>query len=292
MTYLGVFAGLGITTPTLPGEGDGLVSVNKPLQVSVMDPLAGSALGAMTVRIYDGSMLVETLTTAATGLATSSQPYQSGKVLNVHIVGNTTYAGRWTTVTIPKMNAADAQSLTTNYVLLSTRAIGTFEFRAVRDDTGAAVTNGTAINMTSFTTTPLKLTFTVANTADNTGWISSYDPISKVNLNAVTVISSGQSYMTVQNAGSYVSRGTTSNWLTTMNDDLITKQLVGSTYTKPGSQTFTVTVYAGSLTSAANQTVTLNLYKNFDTQYFSAQGVGGPDAATIATQMYLEFYTA
>jgi len=287
--WFGAFSFLGVTPPEVPEVPATLVSVNKPVQFAVMDPLAGSALGVMTINVYDGTQLLESLTTAATGLVTSSQPYASDRVLNVQVVGNTTYCTKWTTVTIPRMSAADAQSLTTNYVLLNTRTLGTFAIRIFNDSGGAALTTADVVNMSSYKTTPLKLTVTLANSVDNTGYISSYDPLNRINLNAAVVTSSSTSYLTIQNAGTYAPRGTVSNWLQTCNDDLITKHLVGGVYTKPGSQSYTVTIYAGSLpdgASGANQTVTFNLYKNFDTTYFAAQGIGGPDAAAIGSATF------
>ena len=289
--WFGAFAGLGVAPSpyVAPTIEPGLVSVNKPVQFAVMDPLAGSALGSMTVNVYDGTQLMETLTTASTGLATSSQPYASDRALNVQIVGNTTYCTKWATVTVPRMSAADAQSLTTNYVLLNTRTLGTFAIRIFNDSGGAALTTADVVNMSAYTSTPLQLTVTLANSVDNTGYVSSYDPLNRINLNAVVVTSSTTSYLTIQNAGTYAPRGTVSNWLQVCNDDLISKQLVGGVYTKPGSQSYTVTIYAGSLpdgAAGANQTVTFNLYKNFDTTYFAAQGIGGPSAAAIAAATF------
>jgi hypothetical protein len=138
----------------------------------------------------------------------------------------------------------------------------------------------------------MQLTVTLRNSVDNTGYISSYDPVSKVNLNPALLTSSSTSYMTIQNAGSYVPRGTVSNWVLVPTDTGLTKELVGSVYKQQGQQSFTITLYKGTLTSAANQTVTFDLYKYFDSSYYAQQGIGGPDAATAASQFSLTFYTA
>lgn len=291
--WFGAFNFLGVTPPVQPAVPTALVSVNKPVQFSVMDEIAGSALGAMTINVYDGTQLLESLTTAETGLVTSSQPYASGRLLNVQIVGNTTHCYKWTVVTVPEMSAADAQSLTTNYVLLNGRTLGTFAIRIFNDSNGTSLTTTGVVNMSGYSSTPLQLTVTLANSVDNTGYVSSYDPLNRINLDAVVLTSSATSYMTIQNAGVYAPRGTVSNWLKVQNDDLITKHLVGGVYLKPGSQSYTVTIYSGSLpdgASGANQTVTFNLYKNFDTTYFAAQGIGGPNAAAIGSATFsLEF---
>ena len=255
-----------------------------------MDPLGGSAINAATVYVYQGSQLQETLTTTTSGVANSTRPYVSGTVLNIKVV-EASHVTKWIPVTIPKMSPADSVSLASNYIGLETLTTGTFAIRIVRADTGASVADST-VNMTDYGSTPLNLEITVANSVDNTGYVSSYDPLNNINLNGVLKTGSTTSYLTVQNAGTYAPRGTISNWLLTCNDNLITKHLVGGTYVKPGAQTFTISIYKGSLTSAANQTLTFDLYKYFDSTYFAAQGVGGPEAATMATQVSVEFYTA
>jgi len=290
MWWGGVFSSLsGVPQPDR--QTGNLVDVNKPIQFSVMDPIGGSAVTSATVYVYDGLQLVDTLTTTSAGIANTTKPFASGKSLNVKIV-ESSYVTKWQTVTVPQMNDAD-KTQDYNYISLDTRNIGTYTtIRVFNENSGSSVSDGGAINITDYSSTPLKLTVTIANSEDNSGYISSYDPLNKINLNAVMVTSSTTSYMTVQNAGTYAPRGTVSYWLQTCNDELITKHLVGGTYVKPGQQAFSFNVYKGSLTSAANQTINIDLYKYFDTSYFATQGIGGPDAATMATQFNIEFYTA
>lgn len=290
--FNGTFSNLGISTPSIPGVGeDGKVTVTKPIQFAVMDPLAGSKVVSATIKVYDGTTLIETLTTdATTGLASTSMPYPSGKVLNVQ-VSKTLYVTRWQVITVPKMSPDDAQSLTTNYVQLTTATLGTYAI-TVQNSAGTAYTTGDAINMTDYASTPMQLTVTLRNNVDNTGYISSYDPVNKVNLNPALLTSSSTSYMTIQNAGAYVPRGTVSNWVLVPTDTGLTKELVGSIYKQQGQQAFTITLYKGTLTSSANQTVTFDLYKYFDLAHYTQQGIGGPDAATAASQFSLTFYTA
>lgn len=266
------------------------VAVSRPIRFSVMDPLGGSGVASPTVYIYDGQQLVETLSGDASGLATSTLDYSSGKVLNVKVVASG-YVTRWNTITVPRMNPADVQALSYNSISLTTYNLGTFAI-SVMDGDGNSYATTDAINMTDYSTTPMQLTVTVRNTEDNSGWISSYDPISKVNLNMALLASTSSTYMTIQNAGQYVPRGTVSNYVQTLSDDMISKHFVGGVYLKPGQQSFTVTLYRGSLTSAANQTVTFDVYSYFDAAYFAQQGIGGPDAATAASQFSLTFYTA
>lgn len=279
----------GITSPT---QGGGYVSVTKPIQFSVMDSLAGSKVVSASVYLYDtNGKLLESLTTdGTTGLVSSSVPYASGTVLNVK-VAKTNYVTVWETITVPYMNEADAQALTTNYYQLETYTLGTYSFTAV-NSAGSAISSADTINITNYASTPYQITFSVRNSVDNTGYISSHDEVNNIDLNAAVLTSSSTSYMTIQNAGTYAPRGTVSNWIQVMDDDGLTKEKVGNTYVKQGVQSFTLTFYKGTLTSAANQTVTLDLYKYFDAGYFAAQGIGGPDASTAASQFTLTFYTA
>ncbi|MFA5366255.1 MAG: hypothetical protein WC325_13825, partial [Candidatus Bathyarchaeia archaeon] len=280
--FNGTFANLGISAPNLPTGEDGKVTVTKPLQFVVADPLGGTGkILSATIKLYDGTTLADTLTTdGTTGLATTGIGYPSGKVFNVQ-VSKAGYVTRWETVPVPKMTSDDAQALTVNPIQLTTRTLGTYAI-TVQNSAGTAYTTADAINMTNYASTPMQLTVTLRNSVDNTGYISSYDPVSKVNLNPALLTSSSTSYMTIQNAGSYVPRGTVSNWVLVPTDGGLTKELVGGIYKQQGSQSFTITLYKGTLTSAANQTVTFDLYKYFDSSYYAQQGIGGPDAATAA----------
>jgi len=265
-----------------PTPSSGLVSVTKPLKFALNDPLAGSAIASANVYIYGAdNILKESLTTGADGTVTSALPYQSGSVINVK-VSKTGYVTRWFSVTVPQMTPADAQSLTSNFVSLQTVNLGTYTIK-VTDQFGNSYSSSGTLNFTSLNASTVSVTLTVYNTEDNSGYVSSSDPVNRVNLNAVLLSSTGGSSVTVQGAGSSVTRGTNTYYISPVSDDGLTRQLVGNTYVKPGVTSVTVTFGKGSLTAGSSQAFTFALQDYFDQSYFAANGIGGPDAASLAT---------
>jgi len=265
-----------------PPSGENLVSVNKPVKFALNDPLAGAAVASANIYIYgQDKVLKESLTTDSAGTATSVLPYQSGSVINVKVV-KSGYVTRWFAVAVPKMSPADAQSLTSNFVPLQTFQIGSYTIK-VTDQFGNSYSTGSTLNFTALGANTVSVTLTIYNTKDNSGYISSFDPINNINLNAVMLTSTSGSSVTVQGAGASVVRGTTTYWITVLNDDGLTRQLVGNQYVKPGVASVTITFGKGSLAAGSSQTFTFNLQVYFDQSYFAANGIGGPDAASLAS---------
>ena len=263
-----------------PGQTDNLVSVTKPLKIALNDPLGGSAIASATVQIYGSDrVLKESLTTDSAGVATSALPYASGDTVYVKIA-KPGYVTRWYPITVPKMAPADAQSLTTNFIALQTYNLGTYTIK-VTDQFGNSYTSGGTLNFTALGTSTMTLTITIYNTEDNSGYISSYDRLNNINLGAVLLTSTAGSSVTVSGAGSSVVRGTSTYWITPISDDSLTRQLVGNQYVKPGVASASITFGKGSL--ASTQAFTFNLMDYFDSGYFAQNGIGGPDAASLAS---------
>jgi hypothetical protein len=256
--------------------------VNKPIKFALSDPLAGAAIGSANVYIYGSDkVLKESLTTVSDGTVTSALPYQSDSVIYVK-VAKTGYVTRWFTVTVPKMSPADAQSLTSNFVPLQTYNLGTYTIK-ITDQFGNSYTSGGSLNFTALGATTVSVTITIYNTEDNSGYISSYDYLNSINLNAVLLSSTAGSSVTVTGAGSSVMRGTTTYWISVLSDDGLTRQLVGNQYVKPGVTSVTITFGKGSLTAGGSQAFTFTVYGYFDQNYFATNGIGGPDAVSLAT---------
>ena len=269
-----------VTQPTSGAEN--LVSVNKPIKFALSDPLAGAAIASANVYIYGpDKVLKESLVTASDGTVTSALPYQSDSVIYVK-VAKTGYVTRWFTVTVPKMTPADAQSLTSNFVPLQTYNLGTYTIK-VTDQFGNSYTSGGSLNFTALGATTVSVTITIYNTEDNSGYVSSYDYLNSINLNAVLLASTPGSSVTVTGAGSSVMRGTTTYWISVLSDDGLTRQLVGNQYVKPGVTSVTITFGKGSLTAGGSQAFTFTVYGYFDQNYFATNGIGGPDAVSLAT---------
>ena len=273
----GVPGGEGEPTPS-----QNLVDVNKPIKFAVMDPIGGSAVSGASVQIYDSAkVLKESLTADANGTAISALPYASGTILNVKVSASG-YVTRFIPVTVPKMNQIDAQSSPYNFVSLETRNIGTYVIKAY-DQFGNSYNSNDRINFTALGTNSITLQISIINTEDNSGWISSYDPINGVNLKAVLVSSTDGTDVTVTGAGSSVTRGSMTYWMTAVNDDAMTKQLVGNTYVKSGVTSMTITIGKGALTTNETQDFVFNLYGYFDPSYFAQNGIGGPDAILLTS---------
>jgi cytoskeletal protein RodZ len=259
-----------------------LVAVNKPIKFSLTDPLKGSAVASANIYIYTpDKILRESLITGSDGTITSALPYKSDSVLYVKVV-KSGYVTSWFTVTVPKMSPADAQSLTFNFVPLQVVTLGTYTIK-VTDQFGNSYSSGGLLNFTSLGVTSISITITIYNTADNTGYVTSKDQINNVLLAAVLEASTPGSAVTVSGAGQSVVRGTTSYWLTQLSDDGLTRKLVGNVYTKPGVSSVTITFGKGSLAKGQTQAFTFKLMIYYDPAYFAVNGIGGPDATSVAT---------
>lgn len=171
---------LGIELPFSIGDNSGQegsgVSVNKKVQFSVADYYAGTVANAKTLYVYDGDTLalLDTLTTASTGLIATTANYPSGKQLYVKFVDGNSIV--WYDVTVPKMNANDAEANTYNDVALKKFTIGTYTSDSLKF-AATAVSDADKYNYTLSGTTPV-FVYQLTNTgSDNTGLMESYDPI-------------------------------------------------------------------------------------------------------------------
>jgi hypothetical protein len=160
--------------------------------------------------------------------------------------------------------------------------LGTYTIK-VTDQFGNSYSSGGLLNFTSLGVSSVSITITIYNTADNTGYVTSKDQINNILLAAVLETSTPGSAVTVSGAGQRVVRGTTSYWLTQLSDDGLTRQLVGNTYVKPGVASITITFGKGSLAKGQTQAFTFNLMIYYDPAYFAVNGIGGPDATSVAT---------
>ena len=265
-----------------PSAPANMVAVTKPIKFAVTDPLAGSAVASASIQIYGpDKVLRETLTTDSSGSATTSLPYRSGETYYVK-VSKTGYVTRWFTVSVPYMSQADAQSLTTNFVALQLVQLGTYTIKIV-DQFGNVYTSPATINFTTLGVTSLTLTINIYNTKDNSGFVSSTDPINGVSWGAVLLLSTAGTSVVVQNAGTSVVRGTTTYYILPVSDNMLTRQVISGQYVKPGVASLTITVSKGSLVKGQTQSFTLNLQAYFDPSYFAANGIGSLDAASLTT---------
>lgn len=261
--------------------GEDMVAVNKPLLISVVDPVAGSAVSGATVYIYDGTTLMETLTTDVNGQATTALRYPSGKQLNILVVSGDSKC--WYQVEVPYMNRVDAEAASTNYISIQFFTLGSYTIKAI-DQFGNVYASGSTLNFTTLGADSVTLTIQIYNTVDNTGYKSSYDPLNKVYWKAVLVASASSPKSIWSGFDRTVDRGTTTYLLKVVPDDELVRQKVGTQYVKDGVYSFTVTINKGSLSGlGTSETWTLTLYVYFDPDYFAQTGIGSNDALAVAT---------
>ncbi|RLI46918.1 hypothetical protein DRO69_02000 [Candidatus Bathyarchaeota archaeon] len=269
-----------------PGEPPtGTVPVNKILRLSVIDKFAGSVVTGATVKIYDGQTLLETATDNNDGTYDTALTYPSGKELNVYVAKST--AKMWKTITVPYMTEADAAAATVNTVNLDffTRSSLTM---TVIDGDGNSYSNGGSINKTSGGTpgkSLITLTVSLYVSSDNTGFISSYDPINQLNwYPLLTAKTTGTNYENVVVSGfaQGYEKGTNMYYVTKLADTDVTKYKVGNNYVYPGSSSFTFTLdLSGYSGDAADLVLTVYFYA--DSAYHQAKGSWGPDSVSIVT---------
>ena len=263
------------------------VAVTKPLKISVIDQWAGQAVSSATVKIYRGPTLQESLTTDATGIATSALSYKSGEQLYIHVVkGN---AELWKTVEVPYMSPADAESLTVNPVNIQFYTLGTYTIK-IMDSDGNAYTSGGTLNFTTLGKDVVTLTITVYNTVDNSGYISSYNPVLGEARNAYIVLElSGTNFdkVSIQGLPAKKDLAATSYYWIQVPDDGLVKYKVGNTYVKPGVYSITITVDGSALTSGDSVTAKFILKLFADDNLFVQRGVWSSETALDAATFTL-----
>jgi len=181
-----------------PTDGeDGKVLVDKRLTLVLMDKYAGAVVsGTPTIDIYDsdGFTPIETVTIGS-GTGDSALPYESGRVLYFRY--ESTNDKMWWKQTVPKQNPQDAEALTRNTMRLDAFSIGTY----TSDTLIHGATSIDDAGEYNFTTSGsvMSFTYTLANSgSDNTGLISSYDPVYDMKWSPVVYVTfSGTNYETV-----------------------------------------------------------------------------------------------
>jgi hypothetical protein len=174
--------------------------VNRAIEFSFTDAYSGAAASTKTVYVYDADMaLKHTLTTDSNGLCHTTVGYPSGTILNVKYVdGNSKI---WYKVKVPTLQGSEVQASTYNPVALSTFTIGTYTVDALKVG-GASINDNGEYNSTTSGANPI-FRYDLANTgADNTGLMTSYDPIYEQDWQVWVVVSfSGTNYETIVLSG-------------------------------------------------------------------------------------------
>ncbi len=262
-----------------------MVKVNKPLKISVIDQWAGSAVSSATISIYDGNTLLETLTTDSNGQAITALPYMSGKVYNVKVSKDNAF--QWFKLTIPYMTRADAEASAYNPVSIKFWSLGSYSIKLMLDD-GTVVTDGGTINLTTLGRNVVTVTVMVINTLDNSGYVSSVDPIYNEGRYAYLVAyQSDATKLVLTGLSGAKEVGNAKYYWSKVPDDMLVKYKVGQEYVKPGTYTVSVQIDGSALGSGESVTLSFTLKLYGDEAAFMNKGIwssdgSATDAATIS----------
>jgi len=266
-------------------------AVTKKCPFYIKDALANTALNATTIQLLDqNGNLIESITTAETGLATTGTEYTSGTQFTV-AVSLSGYVTQYFPYTVPMMSKSDAATATNHYTkTFGLTQLGSYTIK-VTDSAGTSYTSGTTTyNWTAKGVTQDTFTIAVYETAANRGWASSYDPINQQQQNVVAqMYFNGTGYNSlISGYGSMYTSGAVKNWFKVLPDSTLCRQVTGSGLVqKDGVTVFTITVNKGSFSSGCER-LTIDLRDYFDTARFGNLGDGGVSDASLAA-FYIDF---
>jgi hypothetical protein len=328
------------TTASVPSG-----NVAGKIQFNLQDILSGAAVGSATMKIYPaagsvvggvtygGATSSEAPTVSSAGIATTNLMYAPGTVLNIYLSA-TNYALQYAQVVAPgvtpAMQAQGTPASLTIY-MVSTPTITL----SLTDDKGNVYTsNGNKINFTKSGTctsgnnclgeSTISLTLTVSNTASNTGFMSSYDPINKQSWCAAIQVKEGGTYTNVIGVSGFPSTygaftvGSTRYWQTTVPDGInpastsgtvispnafvssatdcaassvasgsLSRQTTGTT-SQGGSVSLTFQIKQNSLSHGQTLTLTVLTYLYYDPVYAAQNsGTGGATAVPLGSSFII-----
>ena len=281
-----------IKSPVQPPTNSNLIGVNKPIEIAVNDPLQGVALSGASIKVLEGTVVMETLTTSGAGIATTALPYQSGTSLILEVSASG-YVTEYVPVVVPQMTPQDAQAQADNYLHVTDIQVGvpSIQINYAGTNYAASTLNFTTLGISSAT-----LTVTIYNTKVNSGWVNSYDPINAQNLNIEAELSTTGSSVSVTGLSS-ISRGTSTYYLQQVNSGFNgnSVQVGGFSTSSSGGQTiggvftYSFTVSKASLAHGSTQSFTLQLYQGADGSLFISSGTFGPDATSLGSSTTITF---
>jgi len=264
-----------------------------PLAVAFSDSFGGSDGGTLTLSLYQNGVLVQSIPGASSPTIFSGVYVTPGEAFSI-LYSSTNGAFEWyPNVQVP--SSSSVQSSSQVYTInLKTFTLGTYSI-AMSDQANDVFGSGGCFNMTAGTghqcgggsaasepgTSPSNLYMTVANSVKNTGYISSFDPIDNIQLNALLVIASPGA-ASFSGCGSTFTRSSTFYCVIALPDSQLVCQTIGQTLTC-GSSRSSITVQPGTLAQGTPETETLTVYINANANNFQSTGSWGPNAQSVAT---------
>ena len=280
--------GINFTAGNIGGGGGGggnpvLEAVNKPIKFTVINPYDGAAQDsdADGLKIYTSDLVpVESLNTDAAGQATTSNSYASGAQIYALYAHDS--SRQWYQITVPKLSAADADSLTTTPITLKTYdyTAPTLSVRTANNAT--VIADAGEYNQTIGGASPV---FTVSwfEGTDGQGYISSFDPVYGIKNEAVLVVKvSNTNYDQVSLSGFDGSKesGSAMYYWKALSDETLTKWKVGDSYRYPGTGSFS---FSASLSGYSGDAADMDIYiyYNADPSWFVSHNNWGPNALSV-----------
>ena len=278
---------------TLNTEGGGditstEVSVNRKIEFICIDKFAGTPVTSATLKVYQDNQLFDSLTTdGTTGKITTGNNFESGTVLDVLLTKSNDKA--WYTITVPKMSKNDLEALTNNPIKLDFFSLDTSATLKIVDSLGNAYATTDTLNFTTLGVSQISIVVSGYISADNKGYIASYDPLNGIRWDGVCYGKlSGTNYELLSLSGwqSAYPKGLAIWGSKVIPPEQLTKYKVGNTYVNDGVFSFTLTLTKGGYTGDAAD-IDLYLYAYSDPTYHNTYGSFGPDSVAMATTFKL-----
>lgn len=252
------------------------------------DRYGGSALASKTLLVNDGVTheQLESLTTGADGTINTGFAYPSGTRLDVYYESSNDK--QHFPIIVPEMNPSDAEASTYNIIPLKSFAIGTYTTDSLKIANGTTYADASTYNKTEDGTTP-HFTYSLANTGgDNTGLMTSRDPIYNMDFNVVFYMSlSGTGYesVLVYAFPSDYTLGTTHYLAQNLDPYALTTHKVGWEYKSHGTTDIVFWLDLSGITTGDSVTMQIYAYAYSDIAWHQAHGGDfGHEAYQIAEQ--------
>ena len=271
-----------------------LTNYNDNLDFYVGDKYAGGGVASATIKIYMGTQQYDSLTSGSDGSISSGKKYQSGDVLDIQVTKSSSITWfQWTVPQVKESFLSSGTNLAVPDLLISQYTAWTTMFTV-----GSSSYDGATLGQTNLTgaknlgtgsrpgTNQFTATISVSEGTDNKGFISSYDPINKIWLNAyIYMWVNGTAYSDVSVTGfeHAQDKGSTMHYAHELTGESITKWKSGNDYLLPGSTAFPFTVdLSGYNATSANLGFKVVAWGNWD--YFMQRSSWGPNSVSNIAQ--------
>ena len=273
-------------------------SSSLPLTVSVTDKYGNYAdTGDGTITVYQNGAVVG----GPTGLSDNTVIFSNvfvtpGEVFSILFTqSDQSSLAEWFPNVVVPSSSSLIQSTQTYAIPIVTFTLGTYSI-AMSDQSNNAYTGGGCFNETAGTghqcgggsataskpgVNPSNLFLTVANSATNTGYTSTFDPVDNLQLSSLLVIS-GAGAASFSGCGQTFTRSGTFYCVTALVDAQLSCQKIGQSLTCASSRT-SITVAPGTISHGSSETETITMYVDANANNFQSIGSWGPYAQTAAT---------